>query len=215
MSSTSGITGTGLKKCMPRNRERRSPATASARRWIAIELVFEAKIALGEATRSMSRHSACLTARSSNTASMTRSASPTRSSRSVASTRRSASAAASAVSLPLATERSRLPSIRVRPASARERSGSYRTTVLPIAACTCAMPWPMRPAPATKTRSIVVTSAMVPGLVSKVRRARLSAHSPHPVAQQPVGGRVRIEPMFRHFDQQGVGGGPALRRAKL
>ena len=49
MSSTSGMTGTGLKKCMPMNRDRRVGSTASASRWIAIELVFVAKIAPGGA----------------------------------------------------------------------------------------------------------------------------------------------------------------------
>ena len=45
MSSMSGMTGTGLKKCMPTNRARRSGATASASRSMEIESVFEAKIA--------------------------------------------------------------------------------------------------------------------------------------------------------------------------
>ena len=62
-------------------------------------------------------------------------------------------------SLPFATARSRLPAIRSRPASARARSGSYRATCLPIAAWTWAMPWPMSPAPATKTRSMLIARA--------------------------------------------------------
>ena len=70
----SGMTGTGLKKCIPTNRSRRSRATASASRWIAIDEVFEAKIAAAGASASRSRQSADLTARSSKTASMTRSA---------------------------------------------------------------------------------------------------------------------------------------------
>ena len=74
MSSTSGMTGTGLKKCIPTNRARRSARTASARRWIAIELVFEAKSALGGAIASSECQRPCLTPRSSNTASMTMSA---------------------------------------------------------------------------------------------------------------------------------------------
>ena len=70
----SGMTGTGLKKCIPTNRSRRGAATASARRWMAIDEVFEAKIACAGASSSSSRQSAVLTAMSSNTASMTRSA---------------------------------------------------------------------------------------------------------------------------------------------
>ena len=46
----SGMTGTGLKKCMPTKRARRSGDTASASRSIAIELVFEAKIVAGGAS---------------------------------------------------------------------------------------------------------------------------------------------------------------------
>ena len=56
---------------------------------------------------------------------------------------------------PSATARSRLAAIRSRPASARPRSGSIQRR----RACRSprgpgAMPWPIRPAPATKTRSI-------------------------------------------------------------
>ncbi len=47
ISSTSGITGTGLKKCIPTKRARRAGATAAARRSMAIDEVFEAKIAVG------------------------------------------------------------------------------------------------------------------------------------------------------------------------
>ena len=46
--------------------------------------------------------------------------------------------------------------MRSRPASARVASGSYRVTVLPMAAWTWAIPWPISPAPATKTRSMVM-----------------------------------------------------------
>ena len=57
ISSMSGMTGTGLKKCMPTNVARRSSETASARRSIAIELVLEAKIVAGGASASSSCHS--------------------------------------------------------------------------------------------------------------------------------------------------------------
>ena len=61
ISSMSGMTGTGLKKCIPTNRSRRSGETASASRWIAIDDVFEAKIAAAGASASSSRHRADLT----------------------------------------------------------------------------------------------------------------------------------------------------------
>ena len=50
ISSTSGITGTGLKKCIPTNRARRSSPTAAASRSIEIDAVFVAKIAPAGAT---------------------------------------------------------------------------------------------------------------------------------------------------------------------
>ena len=74
MNSTSGMTGTGLKKCIPTKRSRRSGETASASRSMEIELVFEAKIVAAGARSSSWRQRACFTARSSKTASITRSA---------------------------------------------------------------------------------------------------------------------------------------------
>ena len=47
ISSISGMTGTGLKKCMPTKRARRLSLTAAARRVMQMELVLLAKIALG------------------------------------------------------------------------------------------------------------------------------------------------------------------------
>ena len=58
ISSTSGMTGTGLKKCMPTNRCRRSPATASASRRIAIELVFDGEDRVAGAQRDRARATA-------------------------------------------------------------------------------------------------------------------------------------------------------------
>ena len=119
------MTGTGLKKCIPTNCSRRSRETASARRWIAIDEVFEAKIAAGGASPSSSRQRADLTARSSKTASMTRSAVATPPRSAVGSMRAKVASRSSWLRRPLATARSRLDAIRSRPASARARSGSY------------------------------------------------------------------------------------------
>ena len=104
-------------------------------------------------------------------------------------------------SRPLATARSRLPAIRSRPASARARSGSYRTTAGRSAACTWAMPWPISPAPATKTRSIELGMAtMVRGLGD--RRSAWSAAAAAERVEQPVGGRVRVQPVLGHGIEQ-------------
>ena len=124
ISSTSGITGTGLKKCIPTKRSRRPGETAAARASIEIELVFEAKIAPAGARASSWRQSVRLTSTSSNTASTTRSASRTEDMSDVAATRARIASRAAWSSFPLATARSRFPAIRFRPASARARSGS-------------------------------------------------------------------------------------------
>ena len=58
----------------------------------------------------------------------------------VAETRARIASRSPASSRPFATERSRFPAIRSRPASARATSGSYRTTVRPLAARTWAIP---------------------------------------------------------------------------
>jgi hypothetical protein len=74
MISSSGIFATGEKKCMPITRSGR--VAASAMRVIGMVDVFDAKIAWAGVRASTSRSTFCLTARSSNTASMTRSARP-------------------------------------------------------------------------------------------------------------------------------------------
>ena len=66
------MTGTGLKKCIPTNRPRRSSPTAAASASIEIELVFEAKIAPAGARPSSSDQKARLTSMSSKIASTTR-----------------------------------------------------------------------------------------------------------------------------------------------
>ena len=64
MSSTSGMTGTGLKKCIPRNRSRRGSPTASASRWMAIELRVRGEDRVRRrASRSSARHRSLLDAR--------------------------------------------------------------------------------------------------------------------------------------------------------
>ncbi len=56
----SGMTGTGLKKCMPMKRAAASLVDRLSQAAMAMELVFEAKIASGAAAPSSSRHSAAL-----------------------------------------------------------------------------------------------------------------------------------------------------------
>jgi hypothetical protein len=70
-TSTSFISGTGLKKCSPTIRSAR-PLAAAIAAMVRLE-VFEAKIACAGAIPSSSRQSAFLTSSSSTTASITRS----------------------------------------------------------------------------------------------------------------------------------------------
>src|SRR4051794_33430212 len=61
------------------------------------------------------------------------------------------------------------------------------------------MPWPMRPAPATKTRSIAIADEPTPPRPqwSSFRRPRRSSFAGHAgvaeQTQQPVGGLVRVQ----------------------
>ena len=152
ISSTSGMTGTGLKKCMPANRSRRAGETASASRSIEIELVFEAKIAVRRELVELSPQLALdveiledglddeVRVRGSGEIGV---ASPAPASH--LAPRRSAALRDGPIEVagdPLAA---RLGPLEV---------GLVEHDRLPIAACTWAMPWPMRPAPATKTLSI-------------------------------------------------------------
>ncbi len=125
ISSTSGITGTGLKKCMPTNRARLASATAAARRSMAMDDVLEAKMAPAGAIPSSAAHSArldldVLEHRLDDEVGVRgHRRGPT-----VPVRRARIASRSSAASLPFATARSRLPAIRASPASARARSGS-------------------------------------------------------------------------------------------
>ena len=157
----SGMTGTGLKKCMPTNRARRSCATASARRWIAIELVFEAKIAAAGAMRVELAPQALLDLEvledglddEVRVGDARRGRPSARSGPSVASR-------SSCVEPAL---RDRPVEVAGDPLAAGLGPGEVRLVqrrpAMPIAAWTWAMPWPISPAPATKTRSISVAMA--------------------------------------------------------
>jgi hypothetical protein len=117
ISSISGITGTGLKKCIPTNRARRSSPTDDANRSIAIEEVFVAKIAEAGASPSSADQSAVFASTSSKIASTTSPTSVAPATRSSVALMRPRIASRSAsLRRPFPTDRSRLPAIRSRPA---------------------------------------------------------------------------------------------------
>ena len=152
MISISPITGTGEKKCRPMKRSGRSVAVASP--VMLMLLVLLAKMVSASACWLIAVQVSRLSASSSKIASITMSWPGTPSVPVAVVMRPSVSSAAGCSSLPFVTWRSRLPAMRCRPPSASSALRSASVTLLPAAALTCAMPWPIRPAPITKTRSM-------------------------------------------------------------
>ena len=142
-TSTSDITGTGLKKCIPITRSGRPVAAASVE--IGIEDVFEARTASAGSVSSARRKTSSLTAASSTTASIIRSAGTRSSTGSTRPSTSSGSAPPFSASLP------RLRRIVSRPRSTAPGAASYSETRRPEPATTWAMPPPICPAPTTRT----------------------------------------------------------------
>ncbi len=144
--STSAITGTGLKKCMPITLSGR-PVTAASEA-IGIDDVFEARIACSGSASSARRKMSVFASGSSVAASTIRSAAT---SSSTGVTR--ASTSAGSRSAPFSASRVRLFSIVARPRSIAPGNGSWSDTCRPEAAKVWAMPPPICPAPTTRTCS--------------------------------------------------------------
>ena len=150
--STSGITGAGLKKCMPTTR----PACAHAAPMAATERddVLVANTVSGRVTRSSELNSACFDGRSSMIASITRSqranaaswASPPPG---MEMMRAIAASASARVRRCFSTSLANARSIRARARSIAAGIGSAMITSCPCTAARWAMPAPMAPAPAT------------------------------------------------------------------
>src|SRR3954454_5634122 len=155
MTSSSGMTCAGLKKCSPMKRLGRRVTTA----WsiTASDEVFVARTAFSSLTiRSSSFHSSIFSGRLSVIASITSWQSAKSSSSSVGWSRPRISSDADCSSFPFSTERASCFSIFPTAASSRAWSTSRRTTSYPAVAATCAIPWPIRPPPATPTFSISI-----------------------------------------------------------
>ena len=152
-SSTSGSTGTGLKKCMPSTRSGRAVHPARVATGTAEVLV--ANTAPGSVTISSScRKTADLAASSSATASITSWRSQKSPGSVVKRRRRAACSRSRSVILPEDTPRSRDCRIRERPAVVSSRVDSHTRTSTWARAQTSAMPEPICPAPTTPTRVI-------------------------------------------------------------
>src|SRR2546422_5161193 len=158
-TSTSGISGTGLKKCKPTKRSPRFVAAAIA---AIVRLdVFEAKMVAGPHRPSSSFHRAFLRSRSSVTASTTMSQA-FRSAVSVVNRRRLRVASRSAaVIFPFSTNLASDFSIPARALSQTCCDTSRTVVSYPAAAATWAIPLPMSPQPTTPTRLMSVMSRSV------------------------------------------------------
>src|SRR2546421_3852538 len=171
-TSTSGISGTGLKKCRPTKRSARLVAAAMA---ATVRLdVLEAKIVAGGHRPSSSFHRAFLSSRSSVTASRTMSH-PFRSAVVVVNRRRFRAASRSAAgSLPFSTNLASDFSIPPRALSHICCDTSRTMVSYPAIAATCAMPLPMRPHPSTPTRLMSLIALRTGGfaLLTPGRRPR-------------------------------------------
>ena len=152
ITSTSFITGTGLKKCIPMTLSAR-PVSAPI---LVIEMddVFVARITSGRGfiKRSRSRKISALISNFSVAASIARSQSASCARSTTAVMRPSVESLSSTVILFLATSRSRFFVIVASPRSRNRCSTSQSTTLNPHRANTWAIPLPMVPAPITPTR---------------------------------------------------------------
>src|SRR2546422_3870296 len=189
-TSTSCISGTGLKKCRPTKRSARLVAAAMAA-MVRLD-VLEAKIVCGGQMASSSCHSAFLSSRSSVIASTTMSQ-PFRSVVAVVKVSRlSAASRSAAASFPFSTN---FPSDFSIPPRARSQicCDTSRTIVSrPAVAATCAMPLPIRPHPSTPTRriSVIPLPAVALGRSTAGRRPRVEKRAPQFLGDPHEGARL-------------------------
>ncbi len=160
MISSSGILCTGEKKCMPSTRSGRFDALAIA--VMGIVLVFVAKMASGNSAASASASTACFTARSSNTASMTSCTRRKPVYSTVPETSDSSSSNCCRVICRLASRSASTFRTAPRPRATCSSFVSLRRTGTPRIAATAAIPAPMKPAPTTPSRSIARAAGAVP-----------------------------------------------------
>src|SRR5512138_678794 len=166
-TSTSRMTGTGLKKCRPTTRSGRRVAAASST--IGMDEVLLARIAAGPQARSSAANSSFLSRGSSVAASTTRSQPPRSSTAVVKRRRASAASRSAAASFPFSTATPRLRSRRALPRATASPSISRTVVAYPARIATSAIPLPMRPQPTTPILSKAIrVSSRSPGRASDV-----------------------------------------------
>src|SRR5882762_3672833 len=149
-TSTSGIKGTGLKKCSPTKRSARFVAPAIS---TIVRLdVLEAKIVPVPQRPSSSRKSTFLSARSSVIASITMSTLRRSATTVVNVSRLSAASRSAGWSFPFSTSLPSDFSMLARPRSRISLETSRTIVSYPAVAATWAMPLPIKPQPSTPTR---------------------------------------------------------------
>jgi hypothetical protein len=148
-TSTSGINGTGLKKCMPTTR----PGCRSGDAMAVIEIddVFDARMHSGATMLSSRAKSSRLASRSSTIASTTSDTTQASGSVTTVVMRSTAAAAAPPSSRPLAASLFSASAMPARAASAAPKRVSWSWTRWPASAAIWAMPAPIVPAPMTAT----------------------------------------------------------------
>ena len=144
-TSTSFISGTGLKKCRPATRSGDLHLAAMA--VIDSDDVFEARMVCGAHIASRAANNACFASRRSTIASTIRSQPFRSSSLSTMATRPTIAAASSAVRVPFCTARSIIDLMNSRALSAAPAWASNSRTSAPPSTETWAMPRPMAPVP--------------------------------------------------------------------
>src|SRR5579859_1994648 len=149
ITSTSTITGTGFMKCMPTNCYGRFVIAASV--VIAIEEVLLVRITSGRSSLSASVSTARLISSFSGTASTTKSAVATAAKSVTGFSRASTCGFSASVNFPFFTSRSRFLPIVSIPRCRKLSCTSRKITLYPARANTCAMPFPIVPAPSTAT----------------------------------------------------------------
>ena len=171
-TSTSFISGTGLKKCMPTKRcGRRRPCAMAV---IEIDEVLLASTQSSATMASNCCHKARLTSTFSTMASTTSVQLAASCKLAIGAIRPIKASTSADCIFPLATRVARLlRSLSIALWAAPSRT-SNSCTVWPACAATCAMPAPMMPAPTTSTlalrRSVMVCSARGPGVCQKRRQ---------------------------------------------
>src|SRR4030095_5148463 len=158
-TSTSFISGTGLKKCSPSTWPGRLVAAA-----IAVTLhddVLVASKACGGQMRSSRANVSFLSAWFSVMASTTRSQPLRSSNRGVPAIRARMSSLALASIFPRAASPSSVSRRRARPRLTRSSLASTKSTEKPAWAATCTMPEPMRPQPITPTFLMAMAGALL------------------------------------------------------